>query len=113
MPDATEAKTETAGAASTERAEATVADAAVTTAPAPEASPKHPEVLAMEDALERGDFHEAREIAQRLSKSDDEALRGQGSAMAARFQLDPYVLGTLAFTGALIVALALIYLGRH
>lgn len=90
---------------------------------APEATPAaetvtpaaidHPDVRAMENALTRGDFQDARDIAKRLAGSDDVALRDAGRAMLARFELDPRVLGALAFTGALLVALAAIYLGRH
>ncbi len=84
-------------------------------APPPEepAKAKHPDVLAMENALERGDFRDARAIATRLTTSDDEALREAGRVMLARFDLDPRVLGVLAFTAALIVALAATYLGHH
>lgn len=77
------------------------------------ATAKHPDVLAMENALERGDFHDARAIATRLSTSEDEALREAGRTMLARFELDPRVLAVLAVTAALIVTLAAMYLGRR
>lgn len=109
MSEAPEAKIEPASQPLTEKPEG---DASMSDA-TPKVTEKHPDVLDMENALERGDFRCAREIAQRLADGSDEDLRAAGRAMLARFQLDPYVLGTLAFTGALIIALAAIYLGRH
>ncbi|MFO0647053.1 MAG: hypothetical protein U0326_12500 [Polyangiales bacterium] len=114
MPEAPDEKTETADASSTKPDEAATADVApTTTAETPETPAKHPDVLAMENALRRGDFQDAREIARRLSESPDASLREAGRTMLKRFELDPYVLGALAFTGALIVALAARYLGHH
>lgn len=111
MPEATEAKSESADAPSTKPDEVSAtADVTPTTTEAPA---KHPDVLAMENALTRGDFRDARDIARRLSESADTSLREAGQTMLKRFELDPYVLGTLAFTAALIVALAARYLGHH
>ncbi len=74
-------------------------------------SPPHPDVAAMENALTRGDFRDARDIATRLSASDDAALREAGAVMLDRLRLDPKILTALLFTGALILILAGMYLG--
>lgn len=70
-----------------------------------------PDVLAMDDALERGDHVEARAIAARLAVSDDPATRDAGLAMLARLKPDTGIVVVLAVTGLLILALALGYLG--
>lgn len=70
-----------------------------------------PEVLAMDDALERGDHVAARELAQRLSRRGDDIGRAAGEAMLARLRPDLGVVIVLVVTGLMIVALALGYLG--
>lgn len=84
-------------------------------APAPEPSDPpaatDPDVLAMDDALERGDHVEARAVAARLAVSDDPATREAGLAMLARLRPDTGIVVVLAATGLLILALALGYLG--
>lgn len=75
--------------------------------------PAHPDVAAMENALTRGDFRDARDIATRLTASDDEALREAGAVMLDRLRLDPKILTAIVFTGVLIVVLAGLYLGPH
>ncbi|MEZ4406951.1 MAG: hypothetical protein R3A52_10795 [Polyangiales bacterium] len=70
-----------------------------------------PDVLAMDDALERGDHVEARALAARLAVSDDPATRDAGLAMLARLKPDTGIVVVLAATGLLILALALGYLG--
>ena len=79
---------------------------------APEAPPTHPDVLRMDNAHARGDFHEARAIARRLAAGDDAALREAGQAMLARHRADPVTIAVLAATAALTVALAGLYLGH-
>ncbi len=113
MPEATEAKSESADAPSTKPDEVSAIADVTPPPPTTEAPAKHPDVLAMENALTRGDFQDARDIARRLSESADTSLREAGQTMLKRFELDPYVLGTLAFTAALIVVLAARYLGHH
>ena len=88
----------------------------VTEAPPKPATPEppkplHPDVAAMENALTRGDFRDARDIAARLAKGGDEALREAGAVMLDRLRLDPKILTALLFTGALILILAGMYLG--
>ena len=76
------------------------------------AAPLDPEVARMETAHERGDFRDARARAQRLAGSDDAALRAQGQAMIERHRVDPVIVAVIVATGALIVALAGMYLGH-
>ncbi len=85
---------------------------AATEAPAPPPAPTHPDVLRMDNAHTRGDFHEARAIAGRLAASEDVALREKGQAMLDRHRVDPVIVAVLVATGALIVALAGMYLGH-
>lgn len=65
----------------------------------------------MEQAHARGDFRDARERARRLAASDDAARRAQGQAMLERHRVDPVIVAVLVGTGALIAALAGMYLG--
>lgn len=96
-------------------AEETAASAVTEAPPKPAApappTPPHPDVAAMENALTRGDFRDARDIATRLTKGDDEALREAGAVMLDRLRLDPTIVTALLFTGALILILAGMYLG--
>lgn len=80
--------------------------------PAPSPAPAHPDVARMDNAHARGDFREARAIARRLAAGDDASLREQGQAMLARHRADPVIVAVLVGTGALIVALAGMYLGH-
>jgi len=93
-------------------AEATDATEAPSPPPPPAAPPTSPEVLRMENAHARGDFHEARALARRLAASDDAAPRERGQAMLERHRVDPVIVAVLVATGALIVALAGLYLGH-
>lgn len=79
---------------------------------APE-TPTHPEVAAMHAALARGDHREARRLAAALSGRDDPALRAAGDAMQARFAFDPRVAAVFAVTTALMVSLAVHWLGHR
>lgn len=90
-----------------------MSEAPATAAPAPPETPVHPEILAMEEALDRGDHVATREIASRLSRSDDPKLRDAGAAMLHRLRPDPVILGVLAATAFVMVALALAYLGAR
>lgn len=83
------------------------------TEPAPEASapPVHPDIVAMEEALDRGDHARTRELAESLCATDDPKLKATGEAMLARLRPDPVILGVMFATGAILVALALGYLG--
>jgi hypothetical protein len=84
-------------------------------APAPVAeAPRPPEdarVRAMELALEHGDHGEARRIAGELARTDDTALRAAGEATLDRLRLDPMVVGVFISSAAVLIALALAYLG--
>lgn len=75
--------------------------------------PIAPEVQAMQAALDRGDHREARTLAARLQASDDAALKAAGDEMAARFRRDPWIDAVFLFTGALMVFLAVHYLGHR
>jgi len=72
-----------------------------------------PEVRAMRDALDRGDHREARALAARLLVSDDPALKAAGEEMAARFRRDPWVDAVFVGTAALMLFLAVHYLGHR
>ena len=72
-----------------------------------------PEVLAMRDALDRGDHQQARTMAARLSASDDPALKVEGETMAARFHRDPLIDAVFVCTGLLMLFLAVHYLGHR
>lgn len=98
------------------------APADATPAPAPNTAPEaaqpaapteHPDVKRLDNALERGDFHDAQRLARQLAASDDPTLRAAGEAALDRYRLDPTVLAVLAFTGLLILYLASHYLGPH
>ena len=67
----------------------------------------------MEDALDRGDHVQTRALARELAALDDPKLRATGQAMLWRLRPDGVIVGVLAGTGFLIVALALAYLGHH
>ncbi len=94
-------------------AEAPAAEAPAAEAPAAEApvTSEHPDVRAMEAALTHGDFQGARDLAAKLQRSDDPALRAAGDEMRARFTPDPVIVAVMAFTGALMLFLAAYYLG--
>ena len=77
------------------------------------AAPQHPDVAALDAAFARGDHAEARALATRLAASDDEVLRDRGRDGLDKLRLDPVIVGVFGFTGALIVALAALYLGHH
>jgi hypothetical protein len=72
-----------------------------------------PEVASMQRALDRGDHREARALAAVLVKSEDPALKLAGEAMAARFRRDPWIDAVFVGTGALMLFLAVHYLGNH
>ena len=84
---------------------------------APEPQPPErvidPCLVAMEDALDRGDHVETARLARTLTHSDDPETQTAGRAMIERLRPDPMILGVMISTGFLIVALALGYLGRH
>ena len=83
------------------------------TAPAAEA-PRPPEdarVRAMELAFEYGDHGEARRIADELTRTDDAALKSAGEAALDKLRLDPMVVGVFISSAAVLIALALAYLG--
>lgn len=84
-----------------------------TETPSEPAAPVSPEVQAMHDALDRGDHRGARARASALSLSDDPALKAAGDAMAARFRRDPWVDAVFVGTGALMLFLAVHYLGHR
>ena len=75
--------------------------------------PLAPEVRAMRGALDRGDHREARALAARLLMSDDPALKAAGEEMAARFRRDPWVDAVFVGTAALMLFLAVHYLGHR
>lgn len=75
------------------------------------ASSVHPDILAMEDALDRGDHVRTRELATTLAASDDVKLKATGEAMLARLRPDPVIVAVMLSTGMLMLALALGYLG--
>ncbi len=72
-----------------------------------------PQVKAMREALDRGDHREARAIAATLVASDDPALKVAGEDMAARFRRDPWVDAVFVGTAALMLFLAVHYLGHR
>jgi hypothetical protein len=80
--------------------------------PAP-TPPDPPEVLRLRAALDRGDHREARSLAETLLGSDDPALKAAGEAMAARFRRDPWVDAVFIASAALMLFLALHYLGHR
>lgn len=75
--------------------------------------PVDPQVKAMRDALDRGDHREARALAAKLLASDDGALKAAGQEMAARFRRDPWVDAVFVGTAALMIFLAVHYLGHR
>ena len=79
--------------------------------PSPASPAADPDVLAMDDALERGDHAEARALAARLAASDEPSRRDAGLATLDRLKPDAGVVVVLVTTGLLIAALALTYLG--
>ncbi len=65
-------------------------------------------------ALERGDHVEAAKLARELTKSEDETVRNDATALLERLKPDPVILMVFAGTGLLILLLAWQYLGhRH
>jgi len=84
-------------------------------APAPVVEPQRPpedaRVRAMELAFESGDHGEARRIADELARTDDTALKAAGEAALDRLRLDPMVVGVFISSAAVLIALALAYLG--
>ncbi len=72
-----------------------------------------PDVQAMRDALDRGDHREARALGEKLRASDDPALKAAGEEMAARFRRDPWVDAVFVGTAALMLFLAVHYLGHR
>jgi hypothetical protein len=81
--------------------------------PATPTEPVPPEVAAMQAALDRGDHREARALAATLAASDDPASKAAGEAMAARFRRDPWVDAVFVGTAALMLFLAVHYLGHR
>lgn len=79
---------------------------------APEA-PTHPAVSAMRAALDRGDHHEARRLAQKLAGDEDPALRAAGAEMLSRFAFDPRVAAVFAVTTLLVLFLAVHWMGHR
>lgn len=97
-------------------------DAPKDPAPAGEAAPEtvvaaavepgvHPDIVAMEEALDRGDHVRTRELAAGLAATDDPKLKATGEAMLERLKLDPVIVAVMVATGLLMLALALGYLG--
>jgi hypothetical protein len=73
----------------------------------------HPDIAALNNAIERGDFHDAQVVARRLVAHNDATLREAGQTALDRFKPDTNVMGVFVFTGALIALLAAMYLGHR
>lgn len=89
-----------------------MSDATADPVPAPPEAPS-PEVVAMQKALDRGDHQQARAMAASLRQSDDPAAKSAGEAMAARFRRDPWIDAVFVATAAIMLYLAVHYLGHR
>lgn len=78
----------------------------------PEAPPD-PELLRVDDALERGDHRDAQRLAVALASSDDPARRAAGEATLHRLRPDPVIVGVLVGSGAVLAAITLHWFGHR
>jgi hypothetical protein len=72
-----------------------------------------PELLRVDQALERGDHPLAARLARELLTSDDPARRTAGEATLQRLKPDPVIVGVLLASAAVLLAITLHWFGHR